>query len=275
MLELPQTACTRDADPSIARLVAMATFRDGEASRRQIGTQLSALEADFARCLAMSAWAFEKPLRMLAFGLPMHTSLDECLVARLNDSGHAVGGLDDDALAPCLASRWEFVRAGEHTPPRYRPGPSFNERLRVALLIDAWESRSRQACDVDLLEATTRRLATASAALGTRLALPLALLRRAAAERQLDATAEAGLHRQLRRALLELGHDDVRYLAIDAALDRRGDVAAAVRRHGTPAMRVLLRAHVERASYASARTTLAPRIARVRRELWSPVATSS
>src|SRR5215475_13532741 len=103
MLEpVSPSECTHEVDPSVVRLVAMATFRDGEASRRQIGTQLGALEADFARCLAMSAWAIEKPLRMLAFGLPMHTSLDACLIARLHDAGRTIGGLDDDALAPCL-----------------------------------------------------------------------------------------------------------------------------------------------------------------------------
>lgn len=267
----PENAC--EADPILARLSAMATFHDGETSRRQIGTQLGAFEAVFARCLAMSAWAIEKPLRMLAFGLPMHTPLDACLLARLNDAGHALQGLDDATLAPCLDSRWEFVRGNGHGPARYRPGPSYHERLRVALLLDAWERASRRASASDALETTARRLADASAALGARLALPIALLRRAAAERQLDAAAEQSLDRQLRRGLLELAEDDVRYLAIAAALDGDADVAATVRRHGTASMRVLLRAHVERVAHSGARASLTPRIARVRRELWSPVAT--
>jgi hypothetical protein len=45
-----------------------------------------------------------------------------------------------------------------------------------------------------------------------------------------------------------------------------------VRRNGTPPMRVLLRAHLERAPTAGARAALKPRLARVRRELWAPIA---
>ena len=40
-----------DAEQAVARLCAMATFRDGETSRRQIGAQLDTAQADFARCL--------------------------------------------------------------------------------------------------------------------------------------------------------------------------------------------------------------------------------
>jgi hypothetical protein len=65
---------------------------------------------------------------------------------------------------------------------------------------------------------------------------------------------------------------DIRHLAIAAALDGGGDVAATVQRYGTPSMRVLLRAHTERAPPTSARSALAPRLARVRRELWTSIA---
>ena len=102
------SSVVEDASPATIRLAAMATFRDGDASRRQIGLQLGALEADFARCLAMSAWAIEKPLRMLVFALPMHTSLDACLLARLRDAvskarAHSArGAFEHRDLAPLL-----------------------------------------------------------------------------------------------------------------------------------------------------------------------------
>jgi hypothetical protein len=264
----------RSADPSPAtlRLCAMATFRDGEASRRQIGTQLDPAEADFARCLAMSGWAVAKPLRLIVFGLPMHATLDECLVARLRDTGRAIAGLDDDALRPCLDARWEFVRGNDVRPARYRPAPSYRERLRVALLLDAWERIARRSGSIDRLDAIASELAAATGALAASLALPLALLRRAAAEFRFDADAEERLARQLRRELLDLREHDIGHLAITAALDGAGDLADAVRRHGTPPMRVLLRAHLERSATASARATLKPRLLRLRRELWAPLA---
>lgn len=254
-----------------ARLGAMATFRDGDASRRQIGTQLGALEADFARCLAMSAWAIEKPLRMLVFGLAMQTSLDDCLLARLRDAGHALRSLGDDALARCLDSRWEFVRGSEMRPARYRPAPSYNDRLRVALLIDAWERASRRGGGIDTIEALSRRLSNASATHAARLGVPAALLRHAAAERQLDVAAEDRLRRQIRRGMLGFADDDVRRLALTAALDGHADLTEAVQRHGTPSMRVLLRAHRDRHVPGSACADIEPRLARLRHEVWAPV----
>ncbi|HEX5122252.1 MAG TPA: hypothetical protein VFV97_03320, partial [Rhodanobacteraceae bacterium] len=157
-----------------ARLAAMATFRDGEASLRQIGRQLAPIEADFARCLAMSAWASERPLRMLVFALPMQTSLDECLVARLRAAGHALRSLSDARLVRCLDSRWEFVRGTETRPARYRPAPSYNDRLRIALLIDAWERTTRRSGVIDAIEALSRCLSEASVAINARLGVPMA-----------------------------------------------------------------------------------------------------
>ena len=164
------------------------------------------------------------------------------------------------------------MRGDASSPARYRPAPSYQDRLRVQLLIDAWQRALRRPGGIDALDAIAARLASATAALAARLALPLAVLRRAAAEHRVDAAAEESLRHQLRRGLIGLAEDDVRYLAIVAALDGAGDVAMAVQRHGTAAMRVLLRAHVERMSPTGARTTLEPRLARLRRELWAPVA---
>ena len=255
------------------RLRAMATFHDGEVSRRQIGTQLDPLHADFARCLAMSGWAIARPLRLIVFGLPMHASLDECLLDRLHDAGRRFSGLDDAEIAACLDSRWEFVRANEGAPARYRPGPSYHERLRVGLLLDAWQRAAhRSDIGIDALDTWTRDLAAATSALGIRLALPIALLRRASAEWRLDADANERMHRQIRKSLIELAEGDVRHLAIAAALDGDGDVAGAVGRYGTASMRVLLRAHVERNVPRGARGMLAPRLARLRRELWASIA---
>ena len=255
-----------------ARLRAMGTFHDGEVSRRQIGTQLDPLHADFARCLAMSGWAVARPLRLIVFGLPTHASLDECLLDRLRDAGRRVSGLDDVRLAGCLDSRWEFVRGHDGTPSRYRPGPSYHERLRVDLLVDAWRRAARTpGVAIDTLETLARRLAAATAALGARLALPITLLRRAAAEHRLDAEAAESLHRTIRRELLELPEDDVRHLAIAAALDVDGDVADAVHRYGTASMRVLLRAHDERRARRGSRGVLEPKLARIARELWASI----
>lgn len=268
-----ETPLDDDAETRAAtvRLAAMATFRDGDASRRQIGTQLGALEADFARCLAMSAWAIEKPLRMLVFGLAMQTSLDDCLLARMRDAGHALRSLGDDALAHCLDSRWEFVRGSEMRPARYRPAPSYNDRLRVALLIDAWERASRRSGGIDTIEALSRRLSNASATHAARLGVPSALLRHAAAERQLDVAAGDQLRRQIRRGMLGFADDDVRRLALTAALDGHADLAEAVQRHGTPSMRVLLRAYRDRHVPGSACADLEPRLVRLRHEVWAPV----
>ncbi|HEX5123856.1 MAG TPA: hypothetical protein VFV97_11470 [Rhodanobacteraceae bacterium] len=254
-----------------ARLAAMATFRDGDASRRQIGMQLGAREADFARCLAMSAWAIEKPLRMIVFALPMQASLDDCLVARLRDAGHPLRSLGDDAFVPCLDSRWEFVRGSETRPARYRPAPSYNDRLRVALLIDAWERATRRTGAIDAIEMLSRHLSQASATLAARLGVPAALLRRAAAERQLDVAAEEQLRRQIRRGMVGFADGDIRRLALTAALDGGADLAEAVQRHGTPAMRVMLRAHRDRYVPGSARADLEPRLARLRQAIWAPV----
>jgi hypothetical protein len=262
-----------DAGTVAERLCAMATFRDGEASRRQIGTQLDQAQADFARCLAMSGWAIAKPLRLLVFGLPMRASLDDCLQARLRDAGYELGGLDNAALQPCLDSRWEFVRGNEYRPARYRPGPSYHERLHVELLIGAWQRALRGPAGVDALESIARHLAAATTPLAAHLALPVALLRRAAAEHLLDAAADERLHRQIRKGMLEFAEHDIRHLAITAALGGSGDIVHAVRRYGTASMHVLLRAHVERTSPTGARMVLEPRLARLRRELWAPIAT--
>lgn len=260
-----------DASPAAIRLAAMATFRDGDASRRQIGAQLGSLEADFARCLAMSAWAIEKPLRMLVFALPMQTSLDECLVARLRDAGRALRSLGDDAFAPCLDSRWEFVRGSETQPARYRPAPSYNDRLRVVLLIGVWERASCRSGGIDTIETLSRQLSNASVALAARLGIPTALLRRAAAERQLAVAGEERLRRQIRRGMLGFSDDDIRRLALTAALDGGADLAEAVQRHGTPSMRLFLRAHRDRSVAGSACADLEPRLARLRHALWAPV----
>jgi len=259
------------ARAATARLAAMATFRDGDASRRQIGTQLDATEADFARCLAMSAWAIEKPLRMLVFALPIETSLDECLLARLRDAGHALRSLGDDAIARCLDSPWAFVRGSEAGPARYRPAPSYNDRLRVALLIDAWERAARRCGVIDTIEALSRRLSEAGAALAPRLGVPAALLRRAAAEMQLDVAAEERLRRQIRRRMVGFGDDDIRRLALTAALEGDADLAETVQRHGTPAMRIFLRAYRDRCASGSACADVAPRLARLRQALWAPM----
>jgi hypothetical protein len=101
--------------------------------------------------------------------------------------------------------------------------------------------------------------------------VPAALLRRAAAERQLDAAAEDRLRRQIRRGMLGLAEDDVGRLALTLALDGAADLCETVQRYGTRAMRVLLRAHRDRYVPGSACADLEPRLARLRREVWAPV----
>jgi hypothetical protein len=247
----------------------IAAFRDGALSATQIGKDLSPLAADFARCLAISAWATAKPLRLVVFGLPMPSSLDACLLATLRAAGHAFDSLDDPRLAPCWDSRWEFVAPDDYSLARYRRGPSYRERLRVSLLLDAWRAAARRAAHRDVLDALVHKITAATATFAAHLAIPSELLRRAADEHRFVAAGDKRFREQLRRMLIALGENDVRALAIIAALD--GDeVGEAVARHGTPAMRVLSRAHAERRVPDDAREALGERFARIRQELWAP-----
>ena len=109
-------------------------------------------------------------------------------------------------------------------PARYRPAPSYNDRLRVALLIDTWDRASRRSGAIDTIEALSRRLSDASATLAARLGVPAALLRRAAAERQLDVAAEEQLRRQIRRGMIGFADDDIRRLALTVALEGGADL---------------------------------------------------
>jgi hypothetical protein len=45
----------------------------------------------------------------------------------------------------------------------------------------------------------------------------------------------------------------------------------AIRRHGTPSMRVLLRAHRDRSAAGGVLAELEPRLSRLKIELWAPV----
>ncbi|HKE48850.1 MAG TPA: hypothetical protein VKB52_12360 [Rhodanobacteraceae bacterium] len=265
----------RDAGPGAARLwAAAALFGDSELSLAQIGTEIDALSADFARCLAMSAWAAVKPLRMVVFGLSMRTTLDDCLLALLRAERHAVGGLDDELLRPCWESRWEFVAGTAKTPSLYRQAPSYNERLRVALLADAWERTSYKLSDVDAFVMTSDRLARASAALSPKLELPMSLLLDAATERRRDVEAFEHLRTHLRKLVVEFAMDDLRRLALFEALDGKANLPDTVRRFGTPAMRVLLRAHLDRTPATHAREMLTTLLGDLREVLWGPLGIS-
>lgn len=246
-------------------------FRENPAARRRVGSALSPLEADFARCLAMSAWAVLKPLRMVLFGMPMHASLDDCLLASLRRAGHELESLAARELDACWESRWEFVAASDEAPSHYRRGPSYHERLRVELVLDAWERASlRLGGDGRELDPLADALARATAAFSPALALPAELLRRVAAERRADADAERRLRRGVRDRLAEIPGDDIRHLAIAGALDGWADVDTAVRRYGTPPMRAWLARCRSEAPATLARAELEPRLARLRRELWAP-----
>jgi len=245
-------------------------FHDSASSHRQVGGALSPLCADFARSLAISAWAIEKPLRLVAIGLPTHATLDECLIACLRRSGWRIGGIGDPVLEACWDSRWEFVAENGNAPAHYRAGPSYRERLRLELMLDAWERISLRANADAALDALARKLARASADFSLPLALPPALLERAAVERAAELIAEECLHAELRAALADFDPDDLRHLAISAALAGASDLNKAVIRHGTEAMRRALNAHRERSVSTVARAALEPLIARLRRCLWAP-----
>lgn len=133
------------------------------------------------------------------------------------------------------------------------------------------ERASRRSGAIDTVEMLSRRLSSASATLAARLGVPAALLRRAAAERQLDVAAEEQLRRQIRRGMVGIADDDIRRLALTAALEGGADLAETIQRHGTPSMRVLLRAHRDRRVPGTACADVEPRLARLRRELWAPV----
>ena len=218
-------------------------FRDSERSQRQIGAGPTRVEADFARCLAIAAWAVSKPMRMVALGLPMHSSLDDCLLACLDHAGWTLVGLDDARLEACWDARWEFVAATVDAPSHYRPGPSYHERLRLELLLDAWERASlRGTGSIGEHDALADALARATAAFAPELALPFDLLRAVAVERRADIEAEQRLRRDVRNGLCEIAGDDIRHLAIAGALDGWADLDKAVMRYGTESMRALLRA---------------------------------
>jgi hypothetical protein len=251
-------------------------FRDSDWLRAQTGRRLSPLQADFARCLAMSAWAAHKPMRMLVFGLAMHATLDDALLECLRRSGWPFEGLDDPRLDACWDSRWEFVAATEDVPGRFQRGPSYHERLRVELLLDAWERASlRLAVDERRLDPLAQALAQTTAAFSRELALPPALLRKVADERRADVDAERRLRRCLREGLEEVAGDDIRHLAIAGAFDGWGDIDKAVQRYGTEPMRAMLRAFREQPPPTDARDALEPLLAQLRRNLWAPYAVVS
>ena len=266
---------TLDFPPSLTSWTAPWPFRDNAASRRR-QSALTPLQADFARSLAMSAWAARKPMRMILFGLAMHAMLDDALLECLRNAGWGFDGLDDPQLDACWDSRWEFVAATAETPARYQPGPSYHDRLRLELLLDAWERASlRFKGDGRRLDPLADALARTAAEFSPELALPADLLRKVADERRADADAERRLRRGLRDRLEGLAGDDIRHLAIAGALDGWGDADKAVQRYGTASMRELLRACREQPPSAQARAELEPFLSRLRRNLWAPFATVS
>ncbi|MGH8172037.1 MAG: hypothetical protein ACREPX_02750 [Rhodanobacteraceae bacterium] len=251
-------------------------FRDSEWLRAQIGKTLTPLQADFARCLAMSAWAAHKPMRMLVFGLAMHSSLDDALLACLRLSGWPFRALDDPRLDVCWDSRWEFIAATDEMPARYQQAPSYHDRLRLELLLDAWERATLHfAGDGRRLDPLADALAGASAAFSQELALPPALLRKVADERRLDIEAERQLRLGLHDRLEELPGDDIRHLAITGAFDGWGDIDKAVSRYGTESMRSLLRLFRDLPPATFAREELEPMLMDLRRNLWAPFAVVS
>jgi hypothetical protein len=269
-------AAAADHDASNAPWTIPWAFRDTDLLRAQIGGSFGALHADFARCLALGAWAAQKPMRMLVVGLAMHATLDEALLAGLRNAGWPFEALGDARLDACWDSRWEFVAATADAPARYQPGPSYHDRLRLELLLDAWDRASLGfKGDGRRLDPLADALASTTAAFSPDLALPADLLRKVADERRADADAERRLRRGLRDRLDEIAGDDIRHLAIAGALDGWGDADKAVQRYGTPSMRTLLRAFRERPPSAQARADLEPLLSRLRRNLWAPFATVS
>jgi len=266
---------TLDFPPSLTPWTVPWPFLDNAASRGRQGA-LTPLQADFARSLALSAWAARKPMRMILFGLAMHTTLDDALLESLRNAGWKFDGLDNPQLDACWDSRWEFVAASAEAPARYQPGPSYHDRLRLELLLDAWERASlRFKGDGRRLDPLADALARTTAAFSAELALPAHLLREVADERRAEAEAERRLRRGLRDRLDELAGDDIRHLAIAGALDGWGDADKAVQRYGTPSMRTLLRTFREQPPSARARADLEPLLSRLRGNLWAPFATVS
>jgi len=248
-------------------------FRDSKGLRSRIGEELTRLQADFARCLALAAWATTKPLRLVSFGMPMHAGIDDALLACLRNAGWEIAGLDDARLDECWDSRVEFVAARAGEPGQYQEGPSYHERLRLELLLDAWERISlRLISDVGALDALAAKLAEASAVFAAPLPLPVDVLRRAAAERQAEALAEDLLEAQLRVDLTAFPADHIGRFAIACALDGARDAVNAVQRYGTEAMRERVHEFARRRPPTQARAVAEFVLARLRRELWAPIA---
>ncbi len=246
-------------------------FRDNDALRAQrdaIG--LSPLQADFVRGLAFAAWASSRPLRLMSLGLPSHATLDDALLACLRREGWRLAGFDDTKLDACWELRWEFFADYASRAAGYRPGASYHDRLRLELLLHAWERVAQNAdADAVALDLLNLRLAQTSAAFSARHAIALGLLRRAAAERRAEAVAERRLRERLRAGLAELPADGARRRAIERALDGAGDLGAAIAEHGSESMRAAWMAHRRQPPPLDARAELEPRLARLHRRLWA------
>jgi hypothetical protein len=246
-------------------------FADSARLRAQIHkVGLVPLQADFLRCLALSRWAAARPARRAALALPADARADDGLLVCMRRLGWPLHSLEDSALDICWELRWEFRAAGRATRAEYRVAPSYHDRLRLELLLDAWERVSRRPAGDDIvLDLLGENLARASAAFAARLQLPLALLQQVAAERRLQAVAATALCARIQKRLAAGARRGVHHLAIAAALAGDRDLIETVRGHGDASMRAALKIFLLR-NPLTAQTELAPRIARLRRHLWIP-----
>lgn len=161
-------------------------YRNSDALCAQAhGLGLTALQADFVRCFALSAWLVHVPPEGPCARPPdARQMLDTSLAALLRDAGWPVRSVADPALDDCRELRWEFVPADARRAAHYCPGPSYHDRLRLELLLATWRNALlRPDGDAEALELLARRLADDSRAFGPDAAVPIGLLRRATAKR--------------------------------------------------------------------------------------------
>ncbi|GAA0705343.1 hypothetical protein [Dokdonella soli] len=257
-------------DPDSSEWMASTPFGDSAYLRNQMQAwRLTLLQADFVRCLALSAWAKRRPVRLMSLELPRGATLDDCLLVCLRRCGWSTRDLGDEALRSCWELRIEFVAARAGLPAHYRVGPSYHDRLRLDLLLHTWERLSYREINAAIVEMVSAKLADATASFSQRLALPLPLLHGVVAERRAERAAERRSGAERRPLPFERSADEIRHLAITHTLESAAVLERILRRYGTAPMRTAQR-HWARSHPTPAQVEFEGLRANLCRELWAP-----
>jgi hypothetical protein len=226
---------------------------------------LDTLRAEFLCYLALGLHIREH------HGIPIcidsSTRLQDDVLRLLQAGGrHELQNFDDLRLRDCWDLRWTFQPDAPLHRAHFRPGPSYNDRLRMELLLNIWErSPLRSDEDPDATDVIARSLRETAARFGH--FLKPELLRDAAEERRAETRAWSDLHSRMRTQVERLPHDSLAYLALTEAIDGGCDLPLAVARHGSGEMRDILRPRL--APPVTQRQALEPALRQLRRRIWS------